>query len=1421
MKQKIKTGAVTFIAIMLLIIAPVVTMDTTYASDTLTTNTTSKDVKQSKNIQNKTDINIKKQTIISKLLSLGSEYTLKTNLEDDFTMRSSKKTFDVWARKGGLKMPAFATLFRLNSAGKEKYIGEINVAWDDGNKSSFTLDMSNQAKGDFVIKVWTGGDSIESASVVKAYHFTYEKTPKGGYIGDIVIDIEAFTISLGYVEEPERLPIYEGDNSATVIDRYLKSKGYTYDSTGSIESGFYLGRIRGLTSIDLSTAKLEQTVATVVDEDEWNKDDYEEGSLGEKDFTANSGWMYSVNNVFPNVGFSEFYFEPEDVVRIQFTVATGREIGGSGGSSGTGSDYYSVADKDELTALLANINSSINCTQIKDDQEAASKIARAIDVCKTIAIKQGNVDEITDEINDYLGKNSESPTIELNAAEVSLKKGNTQKVEATVGDINTLSPLLLRWTSDEPEIATVDSFGNITAQSSGTTIITVTIGSSNASCSVTVEEVPLEDIKLVPVTLWSGGADPYLEYKTDNGYRFPTNVYPEFMIEPVPSDTTDDLTPQYTLDTKKYMDLTVIQDQINRCSLIGKHEGTSMLTARVGEYSAQLEIEFYENKVTSFTCDDPEPALSINGYGAVTRKVLTFTTDPDKAQDRSSVYFTSSDPSVFIVNEPLQIEGSGSVIKKTIYARGEGVADLYVTIGNITRTYPVTVYDLKESDEIVPNGYDTFSQVYLSSDTNKAIDWIGGYRYRAGKKYNGTNDATQFAISLEDPSQVLSFSGVTYTSHEFVCSGSFQDIYARTYIWPLPTFTGATGTAVFTNKMFGKECMMTKITVADEVIPVESVQITDGDNNIGDEGTYSINDTMNLQCAVSPENATGEVVWYSSDQDVATVNQSGHVRLTGYGDTDIVACIAGKYAVHTIHVDQPMTGMTISNEELNLTSGISRKLMAWCVPNDTTDDHTITWESSDSEVVSVDSNGKITTHKVGEATITASTENHNVTCHVIVDDQKLRQIYFPKSPIYIEVGETINVGAPKTVPESAHAETSDYTWSSSDESYATVDQEGNVTLHKASPVDRAGTLITNEEYYNNRVKVYAEKDGVRGTCVIQTGSPMTGLDMSSREVTIYKGDEIELEALFLPEDTTENRGGITWKSSNGLIVSQRAMEGNFNEFKRLIVGLKLGEATITATCGEFTASCRVKVILPPNQQAAYDLQKKIEGWTDLDPVTDRADYVRIGLEIQETWETFNNAQKKLVGGYNEYFAEHLDEIREMAASDQRVADVVSLIDSIGEVTLDDACKAKINAARKAFDALTDEQKKKFDLEKLQVLIEAELRIKALQEKADKQAEIRKKKAAAKKLKVKGLKVKVKSRKFTLTWKKTKGASGYQIQYRKKGAKKFSSLKTTRLKVRTKKLKKNKKYQFRVRTIVKIEGKPVYGKWTRIKTVKCK
>lgn len=88
-------------------------------------------------------------------------------------------------------------------------------------------------------------------------------------------------------------------------------------------------------------------------------------------------------------------------------------------------------------------------------------------------------------------------------------------------------------------------------------------------------------------------------------------------------------------------------------------------------------------------------------------------------------------------------------------------------------------------------------------------------------------------------------------------------------------------------------------------------------------------------------------------------------------------------------------------------------------------------------------------------------------------------------------------------------------------------------------------------------------------------------------------------------------------------------------------------------------------------------------------------------------------------------------------------------------------------------------------------------------------------------KVKGLKAKKSRGKFTVTWKKTSGATGYQV-YTKvfvKGIKtKYSKAKTLRSRTRKYKrgmLVRGMKYGFKVRAYQKVNGKKVYGPFATV------
>ena len=308
--------------------------------------------------------------------------TLETTLEDGITQRNSRMTFDVFAKDGdGKKLPANEVTVLLNG-------DPVSVNWDDDTKTSYTLHFTKEGENTIVVKA-------HKSSVT--YTITYVKAEPGDVVGKAVFTVEALSLGGGYIIEPCYVDIIEGENAAQALARLLEEKGFTYDNTGSLESGFYLSHIQGdaLADIDPSGGSIPAVLQEKLEEKGFTVSERTDpGSLGEFDYTSGSGWMYCLKNVFPNVGFADSYLSEGDVVRVQFTLALGSDIGGgyamgTGGSAG----YYEVANKDALTRRVAAINAEIEANPYYLEQNCLTKAYdAAMDVLTTLYVSQADVD---------------------------------------------------------------------------------------------------------------------------------------------------------------------------------------------------------------------------------------------------------------------------------------------------------------------------------------------------------------------------------------------------------------------------------------------------------------------------------------------------------------------------------------------------------------------------------------------------------------------------------------------------------------------------------------------------------------------------------------------------------------------------------------------------------------------------------------------------------------------------------------------------------------------------------------------------------------------------------------------------------------------------------------------------------------------
>ncbi|MGN1133364.1 MAG: DUF4430 domain-containing protein [Oscillospiraceae bacterium] len=202
-----------------------------------------------------------------------------------------------------------------------------NRNWENSNYSSYKLKFSNGLNN---VKIRLTDNVGRYAEY--SYRINCTAVAEGEHIGEITVSIDADVLGLGYIISPQKVSVSQGENGAEVIDKLLKDNGMEYTFNGSLNNSFYLSKI--IKTGIASAVNIPQQLKEYIDGDRsvsWssNKDP---DSLGEYDYTYSSGWMYSVNGLYASSSLSDYKPKNGDVLKLRFSLANGKDIGGEGGN---------------------------------------------------------------------------------------------------------------------------------------------------------------------------------------------------------------------------------------------------------------------------------------------------------------------------------------------------------------------------------------------------------------------------------------------------------------------------------------------------------------------------------------------------------------------------------------------------------------------------------------------------------------------------------------------------------------------------------------------------------------------------------------------------------------------------------------------------------------------------------------------------------------------------------------------------------------------------------------------------------------------------------------------------------------------------------------------------------------------------------
>ena len=627
----------------------------------------------------------------------------------------------------------------------------------------------------------------------------------------------------------------------------------------------------------------------------------------------------------------------------------------------------------------------------------------------------------------------------------------------------------------------------------------------------------------------------------------------------LPSNATDK---EVTWSSSKQSVATITQDGL----VTAISEGTSTITAMAGGKTGTCIVTVSKRVVAVSSIELNKTELSLVEGEDYT---LVATIKPDDATDKT-VTWNSSDASIASV-----AEGKVKALKEgttTISAKaGEKTATCSVVVAK--KIIAVTSVSLNKTELSLTKGQSETLVATIKPDdaTDKTVSWSssntgvatvedGKVTAVGGGEATITAKAGEFEatchITVTVPVTSISLDKTTMTIEEgttasLTATVQPNDASDKSVEWSssdesVAMVENGTVTAVKEGSATimaraGDKTAECKVTVSKKVIIVTSVELNKSTLELK-KGESEI-----LSATVTPDDATDKTItWSTSEASVASVDQNGKVTALKSGTATITAKAGEKTALCSVKVTTPIESISLDRTSVTLEEGHTTTLIATITPNDA-DVKTVEWSSSNASVASV-ANGVVTAVAEGEATITAKADGMEATCIVSVKKKVIAvsSISLNKTSLELKRGQSETLVA-TVEPNNATDKT--VTWSTSDASIVSVDQEGKVMAIKTG-----------------NATITAKAGEKTATCSVTVTTPVESVSLNETAVSIEEGKSITLVAIITPSDADDQT--VIWTTSDDKVATVS---------NGVVTGVVEGTCTITATAGGKSAECKVTV----------------------------------------------------------------------------------------------------------------------------------------------------------------------------------------------------------------------------------------------------